>query len=219
MAEAKNCPQCGSTMNFRLGTYECPQCGHSGTGPPAGEAPAAAGRVGQRRESWQPDQPLRGTPAAAPPEARQELEIDPLARPVGERPSGLELEKRIYFGITAAITIVGALGSIFSSITGGGSLPWLLSSLFWDAVGLFLLAYVLFSGEAWARGCCAVLVALELIALIGGAFITIPFISAAFGVSWLVPAFLALPFWGAVAVEAAWYGWLLSILWRDHTGA
>jgi len=209
-------------MSFRLGMYECPQCGYSEQvareAPPS--QPARTGRVGELRQAWQPDRPLTPPRAeVAPPEARQDLDFDPTASSVGERVTGLELEKRIYFGIWLGLAAIDVLQAAYTAIFGGGGFMWLLSSAFWNAVSLFILAYVLFSGETWVKGCCAVLVVLELLSMAGVALYAIPFLSSAVGVANILPAFIALPFWVAFGIHAVWNGWLLTILWRDYAGS
>lgn len=217
--KSKPCPQCGGTMSLRLGAYECAECGHLGDvqSPQPPEDLGGIRRPGFRREKWRPSSPPR---AASPsPEARHELAFDADEQPAKDRLSTLDVEKRIYFGITVALAVIGVLADIARAVTGHGGLSWLLNGIFWDAVNVFLMAFVLFSREDWAKGCCAILVILELISMVGATFVVLPMLGGMIGASWLLPTFLTLPFWVAFAIHAGWYGWLLWILWRDYTSA
>jgi hypothetical protein len=204
-------------MDYRLGEYECPQCGKTAAREVREETVQPSG-PGFRREAWHRPQAAPGAERAVTPEARQDLEVTPVVESTGHRVSGLELEKRVYFGIALVVAAIGVLESAVGAVLHGGGFGWLLGSIFWEAVVLFLLAYVLFSGETWIKGCCAALVVLELLSMIGVAYFTIPYLSQAVGTAGVLPGFITLPFWIGFAIHAAWNGWLLSILWRDHAG-
>jgi len=49
--QAKTCPKCSSVMDYRLGVYDCPQCGHTEAKPSEQQQRNTAG-PGFRKESW-----------------------------------------------------------------------------------------------------------------------------------------------------------------------
>jgi len=135
------------------------------------------------------------------------------------RSDSLELEKKIYLGISVGIAVLGFIGTLIPDPTfGATSFAEVGGYLLQVGINLLLIWFVLFTDALWAKWCCGGCTAVALgIALIGtltmGTAISRLMVEQGFtagetsvvtGVIWLV-----------VIIWSLWHGWLLSIIWRD----
>ena len=212
MGTDKHCPDCDVAMEYRLGTFECPQCGRQFSKEDMA-AKAATSGPGFRREEWQrgPDSVKRTAPGEPSLYDVPEEERENQPRPV----TGLDIEKKVFFGIAATLTGLSILGSVLGLFT-GGNVSMLLTDVFWELVYIFALSYVLFAGEAWAKGVCAVLLIIDLVIMIGSSFFVLSFLAGMSGSTSIIPLFFHMPVWIHYIISFAWSGWLLWILFRDN---
>lgn len=229
MAESKACPKCGTVMDFRLGMYECPQCGHDEE-PSKPEPTSQSSGPGLRREAWHRSQPGTGaqapgagqpplpgqshvpspgtlyTPGAAPPPG---LYGDEAGARVSKH-STLETEKGVYFGINVALVCLGIIGAFIMVVSGEPSaVANLFGQVIGGAIGLGILYWIFHGASANMKLTCAGCSAFVLMMMVFGCFaaMTMPEFKdvAAYGVI----------MWGVIFAQVAWTGWFISILWRE----
>ena len=125
----KPCPQCGAAMSFRLGEFECASCGHTesaeqpreerGSGPGfrkeqwgGGSSSSSAGSHG----NYSLPEQYQGSPVAPPPPppgsafyGHQQAYGSPYESAPPPSSGSLDLEKKIYFGLQVASTLIAIL--------------------------------------------------------------------------------------------------------------
>jgi len=224
MAENRNCPECNTMMEYRLGMYECPSCAHTEerTAKPAEEHQPSG--PGFRREKWQ--KPAQAAPAVGSgtsPEAKYDMSLDldeetsqpraPLTR--------LDWEKRIYFWLSVTVGSVSLINDLILVVHAMGIEGIWCKEVLCLRVGpfffgVFLLAFVLFSGEMWAKGCCALLIIIQILSSFAAVFVVIPYIGRFASGTHFAPTFFSLPWIVGWLIDMAWGLWLLWILYRDY---
>jgi len=143
--KTKTCPKCGGTMEFRLGDYECAECGHS-------EPAEAVSEKGKPK--WAPPPPL-----TSPVESMTRLpshlhEIPAEPSHIRPPPLGLTIEKVLILVLSCAcLLLVGAV--MLAAPPGFGGLPlvvWLVLLL--PFILVFLLAIAFFAPTIRLKWTC-----------------------------------------------------------------
>jgi hypothetical protein len=222
--EALHCVKCGEVLDYRLGQYECPGCGHTQlAAPPAVQASRPQAGAG----SWDPGAQYRQAPPAAAPPPYAPGGYSAGGRPGGPpfgpaaaAPDPLRQEKLIFLGVHGAIVLWGILG--IAGVLGGG---WSgppnpdelvvneaareMSAMAGGLIGWVLAAGTLLLRETWLEwtclSCtgCGVLGGIGVLALAGGV---------------LAQAGLGGPALAQSGLQVASNVWLLTLLWRDIQG-
>jgi hypothetical protein len=225
MAEkTKNCPQCGTSMDFRLGVYECPQCGHEEEDKAQPEATAAAtSGPGFRKEAWRRPESASQPGQVPPPQSIGTIYTPGAAPPPGlysepsrsrEPNSSLHTEKVVYFSLQAigfvllyilvafALTMLGPVPDVDFNLGLG-----IFFSIITNLIYMGLLWFVLFGDQVWAKYCCGGCVLLSLLISVPGMFVSAPtgYNAPGMGVFQIVYILLLIAF----------NLWFLSILYRD----
>jgi len=189
--KTKPCPKCGGTMEFRLGDFECAECGHT-------ESAEAVSEKGKPK--WTPPPPT--TPPAESmagrPSRLQEMSGEPAFR--GSPPRGLTIEKvlilviLVFLFITTVLTLT--IHDLFPII-----IPDLLIT---SAIAVaFFTPTVSFK---WSCFGCSIVVALPLLTmLVWGMFEQIQY-GFGGGIGAIGAFFLI---YGVLAL------WIGSVLYRD----
>ena len=225
---SKDCPNCGSTMDYRLGMYECPNCGHSEeksiAGPEASQAkPSGPGFQQQQWGGGSGQVPPPGTlhsPSSAPPpglEARMSSLGQGGIGGGGGGTSGfgdLNWEKRTYFMISAIIIGVGVLLCLGGCMMAGTELaPAFGVLIFGLLINLGFTWFILFSASSCFKWPCMILAAIQVISSLFSIF--------------SLPATLsddAMTGGMKIAAVIGWFvglafnAWFVSILYRDLQG-
>lgn len=232
-AKTKTCPQCGTMMDFRLGTFECPQCGHTEEGekPPEAKGAASTG-PGFRKEAWHRSAtPTTGQPGQVPPPQSAGTIYTPGAAPppglyggyestaTASKYPTLETEKKIVFGIQAgcsAIEIILILIAGIAAEAGGAAALNFIGNLIGFGIGIWILWYVLFEAQLWMkRACCAwqgcSLIGVIILMLMA----TTPSALNMLQVNPLDHNLYVIGIWLVLLPQMLWIGWIMFILWRD----
>jgi len=201
--KTKQCPKCGAEMRFRLGEFECAECGYT-------EPVAKRAELEPRSEAYRP--PAPPPPSATPPPSGQVYRPgEPLSerRPVSQ----LTIEKMALMGvwllgsvIIVAIAASAPEGEVLALYGVSSLLPWAISIAVLRIIALALVLFVYFIPLKWCCASCAVVSAIwTLGSLVFGAGIAVT-TSAGYG-----------PFLSCVAglTSAAVDLWFASILFRD----
>lgn len=214
-------------MSFRLGVYECPQCGRSEENQPVTTGPPQASGPGFRREQWQRSAPpprqvpppstgTMYTPGSAP-EARLYGEYGTVST-TSKYPT-LETEKKVLFGLQAGCGVLGILFALVGGIAaqaGGAVALNLISDIVGFAIGIWLLWYVLFGAPQWLkRACCALQGCSFAIVFFALFMATSPSVLDMLQISQLDYNLYVLAVWIVLLPQLFWNGWLVWILWRD----
>jgi hypothetical protein len=243
VGQTKHCPQCGSTMQFRLGEQECPSCGHVETAPPA---PAVVEQ--EKPQDWggiKRAKLLNVPPTTAPPPSSV-LNRDPSElygqggsyggslygaadSPAPAENSSLQMEKHIYFGLQVAgslLTIIAliAAGSMLSALDGmpdRGALGFasggvfIASTIIGSLIGVLLMWFVLYGTVIWVKWTCLGCVGLSTIFALIGFFMP----TADLSIYDQLGSAMGLGFttFGILVriFQLAFLGWFISILYRD----
>lgn len=234
------CQRCGTRMAYRLGEFECPQCGFVLSEQVQAKAVAEPamdfGGVKRARLLIPPAAPGAKPPVLPEPRLYNDptgyntsaygpgpmashslYTAEPLPR------DSLWMEKAIYFWLQVAGYVLMLLLLIFAStlvanmnlpgqdLSPGASVAWFL---FGGGVNIVLLWVVFFGDQMWAKWCCAGCTG---IAVIGGViqlFMVIGGSAVIFESS--APSGFEIGFVAMyVLVSVAMQAWLLSIVWRD----
>lgn len=206
--KTKQCPKCGAEMKFRLGEFECAECGYS-------EPVAKRAGLEPRSEAYRP--PAPPPPSATPLPSGQVYrpgEHVPERRPAPQ----LTVEKLALLGIwflfsVIIVVFVAAIpdrARLAAEMGVSSLLPWVI---FVVVIRLTLLALVLFVyiyPLKWCCASCAVISAIwTLGSLVFGAGIAVTTSAGSGGVlSWV-----------AGILDAAMAFWFASILFRDIQAA
>lgn len=220
MAEPRNCPKCGTQMNFRLGEYECPQCGHYEAQIKEAQQRDETSGPGFK-QPWQPGGTRPGAVVPPPPasgtifQPGQQIRTGPGGSTViGGAPQfelypSLNMEMGIYFGlhvaVTVAIIIVAfAFGGMFAGLSSSFNMS-AIHALLGFLVLVFLVRlsviwFVLYGSVIWVKWCCG---GCTLIGILGA-----------------IPSILAV---GTTAHDSPLVGladvalsiWFLTIVYRD----
>jgi hypothetical protein len=236
-AEDQRCSECGSLMDFRLGLYECQQCGHTEEPPPPEPEPERTRHgPGFRREPWQrPGAP--GGAAEAPPSraappgtfysyapapgATLHDPSQPALAPASEYPT-LQIEKHIFFGLQ----VLGVLGSLVLVVLGATLDPYgfqrtdqymMMVQVFWSALAsVFIYWLALYGRLLWVKYCCCAFMAFVITCGIVGFMMVLGVIGQLPLGYDLTAGFLG----GALGIsltvlQLAYLMWFVWILWRD----
>jgi hypothetical protein len=230
MAEKqKACPQCGSEMSFRLGAYECPQCGHAEEDRAVVSPPVKSSGPGFRREAWH--RPATPGPGQQPPPESTGTMFTPGAAPppglyggygdvatTGMYPT-LETEKKVLFGLQAGCGVLGIILSLVGGIAaqaGGAVLLNLIFDVVAFGIGIWLLWYVLFESPLWLkRACCASQGCSFAIVIFALFMATSPAALDMLQISQLNYSLYVLAVWIVLLPQLLWNGWIMFILYRD----
>ena len=123
--DKRQCPKCSTTMEYRLGELECPDCGHAEPARLPEANPKASGPGFQRPQQWQGGiQPPTAPRAAAPAQLGFDQDV-----PLGELDHSAPT-----FGdslLSKSLIIVSFLSTSFSTKSKVASLsnPWSLPYL------------------------------------------------------------------------------------------
>jgi len=229
--ESKTCPQCGGEMSFRLGMYDCPQCGYSEERPAGAAGPGRPQADGGPREAWHHPSP-----------SRRGYDAPTMALKAGDRSSTLysggissaedlpydEDDRRPSRGREKVYLLGFFLGkglfNILIAVTLIGGRDWGVvgSSLLSQLIGIGLMALVLYVPIGFIKyivGFCSCAYALLILAsLILSAVLTpllgllLPF---AAGVGLQLLGVLG---WVLSLADVLGYLWLASLLFRDLEG-
>ena len=203
-------------MSFRLGEFECSQCGYSQPVEQPTEEHTVSG-PGFRKEQWQREQPPAGlTQAPPPPSERAYGGFTPSATVRGRAnfsPTG-NTEKMILLGVFLVKAIVNVM---VATTVDDPDLPGTYivgAQILGELFNLGIIIAVFYIPWIWSKWCCATYTcavgALSLGSLLLSAFF-LPFVAM------LVPT-------GGLTVFAAWlvrilnagvYLWVASVLFRD----
>ncbi|MBN2082759.1 hypothetical protein JW859_11225 [bacterium] len=226
MADERFCPQCNVKMDYRLGVYECPGCGHTEERVVKPAEERSPSGPGFRKEAWhQPahlNQPSTGqvpspnqlySPGQAPSAQQSGYAADS-----GKYPT-LGTEKKILFGIQAGcallqiitVLVIGMMASVAGDLA-----PNLVGEILGAIIGLGVLWYVLFNAEVWMKRAC---IGCQGCNLIGGVFILLfaasPSILQALNISTYDHNLYIMILWIVIAPQLIWNSWIIYILWRD----
>lgn len=168
------CPQCGSQMLFRLGEYECAQCGHRQSAVQPKEERASSG-PGFRKEQWgggsssassygggysPQGQPRGGSPVSAPPPPGSGLynyASNYSSVETVSYPDSLQTEKYVYFGIhvvsslflaASVIFAIVALNTMDASVSSQANTPEMFLAVP-ILIGMIIFAILLKIGLLW----------------------------------------------------------------------
>ena len=180
MADTRNCPKCDTLMDYRLGEYECPSCGHTeGSAQSVGGVQSGRGLSGPGFQ--QPPPPPPGGNVPGMPGSRMGYQGSPLEPGYGGGGAGagfdsLESEKNLYIYIRVglwallliAMIVISATGAGMMAGTGVGGMMWaaVLVILLYALVDIGLLFFILKSDQTWAKYCCMGCMGLRLIGII-----------------------------------------------------
>ena len=219
LMELRNCPKCSTSMDFRLGEFDCPSCGYKEPADKKAqqEQPAQSG-PGFKQQWTQPGRSSPGTSPPPPPapgtmyQPGQQLTDTPYGPPAFEsdRFKSLHTEKNVCFGLIVASSffhIIGALFALGNEPLGG------IFGLFIILFSLFLWWFVLYGTAVWSKYCCLIILVFGLVSnLIGGAYI---FMSGDMLASGLLPPGIAVMMTIMFVVSVAVSAWVMSIIYRD----
>ena len=229
MAEEKFCPQCNTKMDYRLGVYECPSCGHTEERAATPAAEQKASGPGFRPEPWQQAQQQRASGPVPAPGSIQAPSMAPLAGPAGGTGDyynpypTLYTEKIVFFSLQVIGWVVnGIMVLVFSSMLstmgpgtgagadlGVGTGAIILLAVIMGAISLGLWYLVLFTEQLWAKYCCGGCLVLLVLISIPSIFVSNQEMSG-----------IAAPGMGSyqmisTGVSVLLWIWVLWILWRD----
>ena len=242
--KTRPCPQCGGKMSFRLGEYQCTSCDYTELQSPREEAPAGGRSMAQRwqppgaapqappspsafigtGQSGSEGMPHLGYGAGALWEEAKPEHIDSLLN-----------EKHVYFAVSVVLTLLymvsnaitgammGAQAASGAAASGSTAPPvgltmtsMLGGSLFIYGVALLLTWWVLYSKEVWAKWSCIGCTGIYLAMLVLGTMGILSLLQISSTVSNTPEAGIARGlFIFMMLVNIAWYGWFVSILYRD----
>lgn len=205
MAESRNCPQCDSMMDYRLGEYECPSCGHREPAQAVAPKQDARGPSGPGLLRIPPPPPgtvVPGMPGSYGYQAQQEEAGGRI------RDAGLEAEKKyilVYlFCYYLLIGIWGANAPMNYMFDGAA---FFFVMLFSALAGCGVLYFTLHSDQSWVKYSCMGCVGLGAISNL----ITL-IVPTASSTAMALPPALQLV---SALLGLIYAGWLLFILYRD----
>jgi len=217
-------------MAYRLGEFECLQCGHSEPAVSAaakrGEPPADYGGVKRARLIVPP-------PSYAPPASQSRFDASSLPSthgmtwteyqsdvPEAAVSDPLRTEKLAYIGLQTLLVILSGVSALSPST---GDAPAAISPgvemLLTMVLTLALNWLVLFGTTIWLKWACAGCVSLQVLGGVIGLLIIMPLLTGAIGVGGAgnpaLVGFAASLIIGIYAAALAINVWFVSILWRD----
>lgn len=220
--QSRSCPKCHEAMDFRLGEFDCPNCGHTESAAKPKAQSKGSGPGFRSEQQWggstgKPNVPPRVAPPATgtvySPEESHTFGKEESRSPKPH--SSLQTEKHVYFGITVLGSLVNVLSSTFSHGL-GWSVMGILENLFWAFIGLAVLAFVFFGSELWAKQCCMWWTVFQIVLVLGSFIFVSSLLNRAqiggFPGAGLLGSGLAIY---AAAISIAWEAWLIWILYRD----
>ncbi len=210
MVDTRNCPKCDTLMDYRLGEYECPSCGHTESGAqavsgvPSGRSTSGPGLIA-------PPPPPPGAPAPGMPGSYFGGQTSNTFDPFGGGGAGfssLESEKNLFIYINAGIYGLICLGCLFAVFAVGPEmLIALVAVLVGAAIQIGILIFILKSDQMWAKYCCMGCMGLRLI----GVLFTLLAPQAALAAT-EVPSALEVVLQSVTILFDIWF---FTILWRD----
>ena len=218
--KSRSCPKCQAAMDFRLGEFDCPNCGHSESAAQPKAERKGSGPGFRSEQQWGGGQAI--PPSAPPPPTTGTVYSPEVSHSFGSEEtalpkyhSSLQTEKHVYL----ALAVLGSLSSAFGSTSGlglGGGAMAFGGSIFSSLIGLFVLAFVLYGSELWAKNCCMYWTAFQAVLTILGSFFLHSFITqsgSTLGQGSGLHAGLVIFF--GVLIGLASMAWLIWILYRD----
>jgi hypothetical protein len=215
------CPNCGIQLQYRLGTFECPDCDYSEPEHPP-----------EPESQPEPKQKLRNLPKWIPPVTLHDpglesgtvfnpREYDEHAR-ISTATLGqvaqLVPEKAIVLGAMAVRSVLevilispmyGTVSFVFGSAT-------VVLSILCVLVSLLLWAWVFFSRVVWAKIVFSILALVYTAILIGGVLTFLYFVLSDKRWPWLVGVLpFGFLFWVVTGINAIIFGWAFWILARE----
>ncbi|MEZ5339019.1 MAG: hypothetical protein R3F46_12270 [bacterium] len=205
MADNRNCPKCDTLMEYRLGEYECPGCGHT-----EGSAQSVSGVHSGRGLSGPGFQEPVYPPGQTPPASQGGYRGYPEEAPRhGLISDGLSQEKWFIIGfyifqylLMGAMAASGPRAADF-----GGAGVIFTSMLVISLIGAGILFFVLHSNQSWLKFCCMGCVGIGLISQIFTLFAP----GAMRSSGMLSPTMELI----STVLGLIYAGWLVSILYRD----
>lgn len=210
MAEQRNCPKCDTPMDYRLGEYECPSCGHTEGGaqikqPSGGRTTSGPGLI-----TPPPPPPL--TPGPGMPGSSFGMRGGPADSYGSGRNDSLDWEKNLFIYINVAAYGLICLGLLFSAfIVGMEMLAVMVGVLVAAAIQIAILVFILKGDQMWAKYCCMGCMGLRLLGVLFSFFAP----DAALAAS-EIPSALEVVL---QAVTILFDVWFFTILYRDVTTA
>ncbi|MCB1221769.1 MAG: hypothetical protein H7A35_14220 [Planctomycetales bacterium] len=207
MAETRNCPQCDMMMDYRLGEYECPSCGHRESSKPA-EAPAEQRKAsGPGFKATPPPPPGMQVPGM-PGSSMGGYHGSPIEPQPRQKDPGLEMEKK---GILAYYVLQNLIILSWAYSSPGSALADRVGFMFLMALplilGFVLLFFILQTDQDWLRytcmGCIGLGILLNIYTLVGPGVMNQTML--------LTPAMQ----YTNSLLSLAYGIWLVTILYRD----
>ena len=173
----RNCPQCRAAMDFRLGQFECPSCGHTELIEQPTQEEKSSGPGFKREQQWGGSGGRTNVPpGVAPPPAAGTVFSSESSHTFGREDStppkyhsSLQTEKHIYFGLNVLGHLVN-IGGVGSSMGQDGAAAGFGVVFTGAIVGNLLLAYVLYGSELWPKQCCMGCTGFQVLAYLGSLF-------------------------------------------------
>lgn len=217
--KSRSCPKCHTAMDFRLGEFNCPNCGHTELAAQPKQERQSSGPGIRGEQQWGGGQaippsvpPPPDTPGVTWGQPRSGAHLEPSAQfsPQGGSVDSLIIEKYIYFAIhlVAGIifTIMAAFGiANFMPFPGGTLTAVIVGLIFAEAIQLGIIWFVLFGSAIWSKWCCG---GCAVIGVLGGLGTALGISNAAQASSGPGDAIIG-------TLQLAMNIWLITILWRD----
>ena len=201
----KSCPECGSTMEVRLGMAECPSCGHNEDSLATPISKSSGPGFQQQDSTYKPPSP--GMPGSILGGMGSHGSDSPGSGGVTD---SLETEKNLFIGINIALYALAAFSILLSTLS-MGSEAWIafFGVILGAGVNILILLFVLKSDQSWAKYCCMGCTGLRLAGILFTLFAPNPALGAT-----------PLPFGLDVilnAITIMFDLWFFTILYRDVT--
>ena len=218
--KSRSCPKCKAAMDFRLGQFDCPNCGHTELAEQPQAQPRTSGPGFQPLLSGDPT----GSTANAGALAGGTLydQNASLTGPGAARKDSLDREKSGFFWIIVGAEVLPLPLMLLAGLadTDGSMLLVALIYAVVIAIRLSIMHWVIMGDSVWVK--CVVIVINAIWVLVLAAFLvsltqedTYSISAAGYSLDAVQASGYAVFAGGYVVLSIAWIGWFISILWRD----